>query len=163
MIVQGAEGLAKVVGVKRLAPTAATIERLIQAVVRDNVELDAVAAKAFGSLVAEYVDLAPRAADTISGMFAKHVAEVDGAAQVRLLDLMAQLAEMPVSDDVRDRLLERAQEIDGAIRTEDHATFGTIAKIAVATVGGILVIAAGAAGVKFAREPTFLESVFGKK
>lgn len=162
-VVVGAEGLAKLVGVTKLVPTAALIERILTAVVREGARLDADATKAFGGLVGEYASTAPKAAETIGDIFVKQLSGLDSAAQVRLVDIWNVIGNLPVDPAVRDKMAQQALEISARQNERDHQVLGTIAKGAMATVGGILLIATAAMGYKHARPPTFWEGIFGKR
>lgn len=161
-VITGAEGLAKIVGLRNLVPSLNVIEKIVVAM-KEGRMLDTAAQKAFGSLIESYASATPQAADRLAEVYTKHRDTLDKNASDRLQDQWTSIMRLECDSALKEKLALQAQRNNHEHNMQGDKSLGDIAKIGALTVGGALLVVAAGAAYQRARPPTFLESIFGKR
>ena len=161
-VIKGAEGLAKIVGLRNLVPSLNVIDKIINAM-KEGGMLDAAAQKAFAGLIASYASATPQAVEKLAEVYAKHRDTLDKNASDRLQDQWISVMRLDCDSALKEKLALQAQRNIHEHNMQGDKIVGDIAKIGILTLGGALLAVAAGAAYQRARPPTFIESIFGKR
>ena len=160
MLIQGARGLMKAAGLPGLVPSILTIVRILKSVGENNAQLDREAAQALRDLFLKTGEMTGNLNRVIDEILEKTFQIANDRSHTAILEALSaiDLLESLESND-KARIMEAAIQHSITARREEINAASGVKKIFASGGAASLVLLAGAIGYKYARKPTFMESV----
>lgn len=160
-IIQGAQGLAKVLGTSSLVPSPQAIVKVMRLISQRNAKLDQQAMLAFRDLIVDTGKIAGGLNRVITQSLDEAMEKIDERQHLALIDLLRQIDALNNStNDSKSEAMKTAIKESFELRKKEIEAIGEVSKIAALSGGTALVVLAAFAGYKYSRPKTFWEQVF---
>ncbi len=160
MIVEGIEGLKTLAGIPSLIPSTVTISRILRAIGEKNAELDAESGRALRDLFVKTGEMTGDLRKVMNESLDDAFRNSSERCHVRIVEGLAAIDKLSsVDGDQKARVMETAIRENVAARRDEIRVFAEVGTVLAAGGAASLVVLAAAIGYKYARKPTFMESV----
>ncbi len=160
-VIQGAQGLANMLGTASLVPSTGTVSKIFSMISEKNAKLDPQAMIAFRDLIVEAGRIAGDLSTVINQSLVDAFEQLDVRHHLALIDLIRQIDALNSStNDAKSKMMETSIEKTFELRKKEIEGVTELNKILALSGGAALVVLAAYAGYKYSRPKTFWEQVF---